>query len=335
MPINTRPKSPKELNQFIPFVIKEIDRLNKSSENGLIEIVRTSKNKLDELSRSELLNILERLWDLWKKDYRFFDFRGTNNFPKQILTKPEKHEPLFEDYIFVSQDETEPISLKIFPNFNYGEAIYLVKKYFAVIQLSKSTRKKRLIKKQENNLNDNMSKIDQSNWKLPPGETFILRKIIKNGDPETFSNYKPKPMNVGDYKFYIVWNGSAPKDLKIKKPSQMDSLLNLFITSKIKNSIVSQKDIQKFLDTKQPPNRAVKDLNDTLVKSLSRKFPKEKALMSDLILGYSKKMDGYITKIPIIPTDDESFNILDKEDRPLEEPITEFLYDVGIIKRGI
>jgi len=84
---------------------------------------------------------------------------------------------------------------------------------------------------------------------------------------------------------------------------------------------------KKILGTKQPPNRAIRDLNKALVTRLRRKFPKEK--IPDLIIGYSKEEDGYKSLIPIV---DES--ILDTLGKEEDGPTKEFFNSVRIIKRG-
>ncbi len=193
------------------------------------------------------------------------------------------------------------------------------KKPSANKQLQKSTRK------QKSNPSDDLSKIDKSSFKLPP-QTYIFRKTTKVSVPETFSSFKP--IRAGDYKFYIVWNNSVPKEFVVRKPTQMDTLFTLFISNKDNNYLIYQKEIKKILGTKQPPNRAIRDLNNALAGRLRRKFPKEKEHIPDLIIGYSKKEGGYITLIPIV---DES--ILEK-DHILEKQGKEFFKGVQIMERG-
>lgn len=189
------------------------------------------------------------------------------------------------------------------------------------------------ISKRKNNLNDGKSEIDKSDWKPPP-DTFIFPKPIKPGYQETFPSSKKRKPDC--YKYCIVWNGAKPKELDFKTNSQMSSLFTLFATKEEDNPLVSKKDIKHYLGTKQIPYRAVRDLNEALVDQLRRKFPTEKARIDDLIIGYSKVKDGYVTLIPIY---DESkaelkADTLDKEEHLPEEPPNEFLKDVRVMKRG-
>ncbi len=209
--------------------------------------------------------------------------------------------------------------------------------------VGRNTRLRRKVSKRKSELNDDLSEIDKSTWKRPREETLIFRKIRKTGDPgtilrlksievddpETFLN--PKEVKIGDYKFYIKWKGCAPKELEVKKPSHLDTLLTLFIIGAKVDSIVSRRDIKKYLETKQPPNKAVGDVNDALVIELRRKFPRE--IIPDLIFGYSKKKDGYITLIPI--EDESSLDAIDEEERLYDEPTKEFLSGSQTIKRGV
>jgi hypothetical protein len=112
--VSRRAKSRNELDQFIPLVIREIHRLYDISDNGKIELVRTNKNKLDTLSREELIEILT---SLWKKTHSFeFDKR---NFLQRDLKNSEKeyYETDESDYKYTCPMQDEPIYLKILPKF--------------------------------------------------------------------------------------------------------------------------------------------------------------------------------------------------------------------------
>lgn len=179
-------------------------------------------------------------------------------------------------------------------------------------------------------MNDVESKIDQSTWKCPP-ETYILRKVNKAGIPETYSGHHP--VMAGDYKFLVVWKDSKAKKLHLekKKHSHMDLLFNLFISKKENNPIISEKEIKKVFETKQPANKAVRDVNKNLVKKLRRAFPEMKKDIPDLIIGYSKMKDGYITSIPIC--DDSTIDAID-EDRSQDKPTDEYRLGVQTFTRG-
>ncbi|HAJ57549.1 MAG TPA: hypothetical protein DCL35_07260 [Candidatus Omnitrophica bacterium] len=163
--------------------------------------------------------------------------------------------------------------------------------------------------------NEAESEIDKSSWRMLPG-TFIVRKQMKTGYAE----------------FYICWNDSELKILGVKKLTQMHSLFDLFIANKSNNSLIQPKEIKKFLDTKQPPNKAVRDVNDALVHKLRRKLPKERERIPDLIIGYSNKEGGYKTLIPIV--EESTLDTVEKEEHLLEEPPKEFLPRVQVTKRG-
>jgi len=117
MPINRRPKSPNELKQFRHLVITEIHRLYDCSSTGNIEILKNSDNSLDELTRKELLNVVENL----RMESSCFEI-DDRNYPEQKLKNPEKKyynpdPPLYEDYIIIHPSEDKPVYLKIKPNF--------------------------------------------------------------------------------------------------------------------------------------------------------------------------------------------------------------------------
>ena len=203
------------------------------------------------------------------------------------------------------------------------------KKSSANKQLQKSTVKHKLTRKQKSNPSDDLSKIDGSSLK-PPTQTFIFRKIIKIINPESLLSSKHKQKITSNYKFHIIWNGAESKEIAVRKPSQMDSLFNLFISNKGNNYLIHQSEIKKYLETKQPPNRAIRDLNDALVDKLRRKFPKEKEHIPDLIIGYSKKKGGYITLIPIV--DESILDTLDM-DHILDKQGNEFFIGAQVMKR--
>lgn len=197
--------------------------------------------------------------------------------------------------------------------------------------LQKLTRKQKLTNKQKSNPNDGMSEIDKLHWR-PPSGTFIFPKPIKIDFSEEYSTKRTKRKKTRNYKFCIIWNDAELKELDVKDYSQTDSLFNLFLASKEDNPVITKREIGKYLETKQPPNRAIRDINDALVKKLRRKFPKQRDRIPDLIIGYSKKEDGYISLIPI--NKESKLDTLDKEEHILGDPAKEFLNGVRVMKRG-
>ena len=128
-----------------------------------------------------------------------------------------------------------------------------------------------------------VSKIDKDDWK-PPKTTYLLVGH-KTDEGKT------------SVLFHVIWKGKNKK-LPFKESSQMHALFNIFVTKLDSdgNSIVNSDDMKNVLRTKQVPNKAVDDLNEALVDKLRLKG----CDVPDVIIGYSSKQNGYITRIPII-----------------------------------
>lgn len=106
-----------ELDKFKPYVIKELHRLFISQDRNEIKISRTKENRLDKLSRLELLEILRKL----AKEEKCPLYLEEKNFPKRQLKNPEQKDSAFladSDFITVNPKENEPIYLKLFSEFS-------------------------------------------------------------------------------------------------------------------------------------------------------------------------------------------------------------------------
>jgi len=168
------------------------------------------------------------------------------------------------------------------------------------VKIDKKSRKTAVAGRKE------VSKIDKDDWKPQKGTYLLL-------DHETVE----KQTSV---KFYIVWKGERKK-LPFKEGGQMHALFNAFITERDNKDkgIVRSDDMKEFLETVQAPSRAVEDLNKSLVNKLKAK----KCDAPDIIVGYSTKQNGYITRIPIITSEQleqaESFRKSNVDSRDVEE----------------
>ncbi len=126
---HTLTKSWEELDRFQPYIIEEVNRSFTSSNNYDIAINRTKKNKLSELTRIELLEILRKI----SKEAIIF-YLEEKNFPRRKLKDENRRNAEFladSDFITVYPDEEEPIYLRILPEF---------KNWYAAYQLEKNQR---------------------------------------------------------------------------------------------------------------------------------------------------------------------------------------------------
>lgn len=117
-------KSLEQLDKFRPAVIEEVHRLFNASNNGDILFERTEKNGLAGLTRAELLTLLKKL----SKDAVIFNL-DEKNFPKrQLIDENRRNATEFfladSDFVTVTPPETEPISMRVYPEYNNWFAAY-------------------------------------------------------------------------------------------------------------------------------------------------------------------------------------------------------------------
>jgi len=161
-----------------------------------------------------------------------------------------------------------------------------------------------------------LSKIDAIDWKAPPGTFFILgqAKHYKYPEGKKYMDIdklsKKKEIETVIPEFCIVWGKSEHIKLNFPKSEQMRSLFTAFISTTMNKSVITPNEMKGLLETKQSPNKAIRDLNKSLVDQLRKKLPVKKDEIPDFIVGFSKKKKQYISLISFISQEMEDKHYL-------------------------